>query len=166
MRVLSLAFAGILFAVGLVVGGMTLPAKVINFLDVTGDWDPSLLFVMGGAAITYGILFRVFTKRDAPVYGERFRIPTRRDMPPRLFIGSAMFGAGWGLAGFCPGPGLVSAAALSKEALIFVPAMLIGMWVFGIWENHHESKRASAGADSTSSNGASRAPTMHWSANR
>lgn len=166
MRVLGLVFAGALFAVGLVVGGMTLPGKVIAFLDVTGDWDPSLLFVMGGAAITYGILFRVITKRDAPLYAERFRVPTREDLPPRLFIGSALFGAGWGLAGFCPGPGLVSAAALSTEALFFVPSMLVGMWVFGIWDRRRESEGASPESEETSSNGAPRAPATHGSAAR
>ncbi len=135
MGYLASLFAGALFAVGLVVGGMTQPLKVVGFLDVSGgSWDPSLAFVMGGALVVYGVAFRVITKRAAPVFGARFQIPTRKDMPPRLFLGAALFGIGWGLVGFCPGPAVVAAGAGMKEALIFLPAMLGGMALFNAFE--------------------------------
>jgi uncharacterized membrane protein YedE/YeeE len=122
------AFAsGALFAVGLAVSGMTQPAKVLGFLDIAGAWDPSLAFVMIGAIGLNIILFRLILRRTGPVFGAAFQIPTRRDIDPRLVIGAALFGAGWGLAGYCPGPALASLAAGRAHAFIFVIAMAAGM---------------------------------------
>lgn len=118
--------AGGLFAVGLVLAGMTQPAKVVAFLDVAGDWDPSLAFVMGGAILVYMPLFRSITKRSGPLLGGGFSLPTRRDVDAPLLLGAAMFGAGWGLAGFCPGPALASTFA-SSDTITFVVAMMVGM---------------------------------------
>jgi uncharacterized membrane protein YedE/YeeE len=124
---------GLCFGVGLILGGMTLPSKVVGFLDVTGDWDPSLAFVMGGALVVHLALYRWILRRPAPLLDVRFHLPTRRDLDPRLFAGAAIFGAGWGLAGYCPGPALVSVAAGSRP-LTFVAAMIAGMLLFKLQE--------------------------------
>jgi uncharacterized membrane protein YedE/YeeE len=124
-RLVFVLIAGALFGVGLAISGMTDPARVIRFLDVSGKWDPALLFVMGGAVATYGI--GMFLFRRIPIQG--------CDLPPtesspidlRLVIGAAIFGVGWGLGGFCPGPALANLGAVRTEALVFVPAMAIGM---------------------------------------
>jgi uncharacterized membrane protein YedE/YeeE len=130
MRSLVAALAGVLFGAGLLVSGMTRPAKVIGFLDVTGAWDPSLAFVMAGAVLVNASLFwTVARRRRAPWLDATFHLPTRRDVDLPLVAGSALFGIGWGLGGFCPGPGLVSAAAGSTAGLAFVAAMLAGMLV-------------------------------------
>ena len=128
--------AGSLFAAGLVVGGMTLPSKVVGFLDFTsGAWDPSLAFVMIGGLLVYGVAIPLMTKkRSAPVLAPRFQIPTRSDLTGRLVLGSALFGVGWALAGFCPGPALASLGSGSFEALLFVPAMVGGMTAFRYWD--------------------------------
>jgi len=118
--------AGALFAVGLVVGGMTLPSKVVGFLDPFGDWDPSLLLVMAGAIAVYFPAYRLVTRRRSPILEESFILPTRRDIDRRLLVGAALFGMGWGLGGFCPGPALTSLGGLSEAALTFVPAMFAG----------------------------------------
>lgn len=124
------AFAsGLLFALGLGVGGMTKPAKVIGFLDVAGDWDPSLAFVMGGALLVYGLVARLALARPHPLFDDRFHVPTRRDIDRRLVLGAVLFGAGWGLAGYCPGPALVSLASGRGAVVAFVAAMLAGMWL-------------------------------------
>lgn len=121
------AFAvGLLFGVGLIVGGMTQPAKVVGFLDVAGDWDPSLAFVMGGAVAVFLPLFRLVRRRNAPVCDARFGIPTRTDIDAPLLVGSGVFGIGWGLGGLCPGPALTAAGALVPNALVFTVAMLAG----------------------------------------
>ena len=128
MKRMAAAFlAGVLFALGLGVGGMTQPARVIGFLDVAGRWDPSLAFVMAGAVATYGALFRVIRRRVRPVLTPTFALPTRRDVDGRLLTGAAIFGIGWGLVGYCPGPAIVSLAAGAAPVLVFVTAMLAGM---------------------------------------
>lgn len=126
-RALSAFFAGALFAVGLILGGMTQPAKVIGFLDVTGHWDPSLAFVMGGAVLVYAVLFRLFVRRPTPLFESKFHLPSRRDIDSRLVIGAAIFGIGWGLAGYCPGPGFASLTA-GRLPLVFVAALILGMY--------------------------------------
>ncbi len=127
--------AGLLFAGGLVLGGMTRPAKVIGFLDVTGgSWDPSLAPVMAGALAVYGVAFRRITRRAGPLLGGAFRVPTRRDLPPRLFVGAALFGVGWALAGFCPGPAVVALGSGVSEALLFFPGLIGGMLLFNLFE--------------------------------
>jgi len=126
---------GALFSAGLVLSGMTQPAKVVGFLDVTGDWDPSLAFVMGGALLTYAFLLPLLTKRlDRPVFGTRFQIPTRRDITGRLVGGSVLFGLGWGLGGYCPGPAIASTPTASSSIVLFLPAMLLGMFAVHLWD--------------------------------
>lgn len=131
-QALSLVLAGVvgaLFGTGLLISGMTQPAKVIGFLDPTSGWDPSLAFVMGGAALSYAILFRLIrTRRDRPWLDVKFNLPTRHDLDRPLIIGAAIFGIGWGLGGLCPGPGLVAAASGSITGLAFVAAMIAGMY--------------------------------------
>lgn len=129
-RVMSLVLPGIagaLFGIGLLVSGMTVPARVIGFLDVRA-WDPTLMFVMGGAVIVYAIAFRVIRGRRTPWFDVKFHLPTRRDIDAPLVIGAALFGVSWGLAGLCPGPALVSAASGASSALAFVGAMFAGMY--------------------------------------
>lgn len=122
--------AGALFGAGLLVSGMTQPARVIGFLDVAGGWDPSLAFVMGGAATVYAIAFRWIVRRwQGPWFDFQFHLPTRRDIDRPLIAGAALFGIGWGLGGLCPGPGIVSAAAGTLHGLVFVAAMIAGMYV-------------------------------------
>ena len=118
---------GLLFGVGLAISGMTDPAKVTNFLDFTGTWDPSLAFVMGGALTTFALGRRLVLRRAAPILGGSFPRAVNHRIDARLVIGSALFGAGWGLAGFCPGPAIANLAAGHLEALAFVAAMVVGM---------------------------------------
>jgi uncharacterized protein len=127
MALVAAGVAGLLFGVGLMVAGMTTPAKVVGFLDVTRGWDPSLGFVMAGAIAVNTVAFRLILRRRAPWFDGAFHLPTRRDLDVGLVVGAAIFGVGWGLGGLCPGPGLVSAAAGSAPALQFVAAMLVGM---------------------------------------
>ena len=126
-RALSALLAGSLFAVGLIVGGMTRPGKVIGFLDVTGAWDPSLMLVMAGALLVHGALSRLISRRQSPLFEIRFHLPTRRDIDRRLVLGAALFGVGWGLGGYCPGPGLASLTT-GTLPMVFVAAMVAGMY--------------------------------------
>jgi uncharacterized protein len=120
--------AGALFGAGLLLSGMTQPAKVVAFLDVTRGWDPSLAFVMAGAVLVYGALSRLVLRRRAtPWFDGEFRLPTRRDIDLPLVGGAALFGVGWGLGGLCPGPGLVAAGGGQTVGLMFVAAMALGM---------------------------------------
>lgn len=126
-----LAFlAGLLFGIGLLVSGMANPAKVLGFLDLAGAWDPSLAFVMGGAIAVGAIAFALMRRRSTSLLGERISLPPTRGIDRRLVGGSLVFGAGWGLAGFCPGPALVALGAAQIDAVAFVAAMLAGMWIF------------------------------------
>lgn len=118
---------GLLFGLGLLLSGMTDPGKVIGFLDVTGAWDPSLAFVMGGAVLVGAMAFAVAKGRTTALLGDPMLCATARDVDRRLVVGSIVFGVGWGLAGFCPGPALVASAAGHAPALIFTVAMLAGM---------------------------------------
>lgn len=129
MQALSAFFVGTLFAVGLGISGMTQPEKVIGFLDFFGSWDASLMFVMLGAVLMYFIFYRT-VRGYAPILATGFQIPTRRQIDARLVGGSAMFGVGWGLAGFCPGPALTSIGNAASGALVFVGAMVGGMYLF------------------------------------
>lgn len=119
--------SGLLFGAGLALSGMTLPAKVIGFLDVTGDWDPSLAFVMMGAILVHFVAVRIARRRAAPVFGGGFRFPEKNDIDARLLAGAALFGVGWGLAGICPGPGIVNLLVGGPGAVAFVGAMVVGM---------------------------------------
>lgn len=120
---------GLVFGLGLVVSGMSDPAKVLNFLDLFGSWDPSLAFVMGGAVLVTFVGYRLTWAREVPLLGGRFDLPTREDLDPRLVGGAALFGLGWGLGGFCPGPALTALPLAAPGTLVFVPAMIAGMWL-------------------------------------
>jgi uncharacterized membrane protein YedE/YeeE len=127
MPPLLAALAGALFGAGLLLGGMTQPARVLAFLDLTGPWDPSLAFVLGGAVAVHLAALRLLRGRAEPWFDLRFHLPARRQLDLGLLGGAALFGVGWGLGGFCPGPALVSAAAGSSAAALFVAAMIAGM---------------------------------------
>jgi uncharacterized membrane protein YedE/YeeE len=120
-------FIGVLFGFGLIISGMSNPQKILNFLDITGNWDPSLMFVMGGAVIVGLGGFYLASKRTEAFFGGALHIPSRRDISQPLVIGSLIFGAGWGIAGLCPGPAIVALGAGHMKALVFVLAMLAGM---------------------------------------
>ena len=124
-RVLAALLSGVLFGLGLAISGMTDPAVVLGFLDLFGDFNPALMFVLGGAVGTTMLAFRLVLRRPAPLLEDKFQLPTRKDIDARLVIGAGLFGIGWGLAGYCPGPALVSAGALVDTALVFVPVMLV-----------------------------------------
>ncbi|MFM2239402.1 MAG: hypothetical protein RJA69_776 [Pseudomonadota bacterium] len=133
---------GLLFGWGLLISGMTDPGKVIGFLDLAGAWDPSLAFVMGGGILVGLFGFAVAKKRTSSFLGTAMHLPTLRDIDRRLVLGSLTFGAGWGLAGFCPGPGIVAMGAGESKAALFVVAMVAGMWVY---EGLERRSRALAG---------------------
>ena len=118
---------GTLFAIGLGVSGMTEPKNIIGFLDVFGDWQGELLFVMGGAIVVYAVLSRFILKKAKPLFEASFLIPTRMDIDRRLIIGALLFGAGWGIAGLCPGPGIVSLMSWEMPAIVFMITMIVGM---------------------------------------
>ena len=121
---------GILFALGLGLSGMTQPQKVLAFLNLRGNWDPSLLLVLGGAVTTYFFSFILIRKRGAPVLTEKFSLPTKRTIDRNLVFGSLLFGIGWGIAGFCPGPALAMLGTGNHSILVFVLSMTVGMFVF------------------------------------
>ncbi len=129
MRAVAAFLCGLIFGVGLLVSQMTNPMKVIGFLDVFGRWDPSLALVMGGALVVASIGFWWVERRGRTMLGDELALPPRRPVDARLLGGSALFGIGWGIGGFCPGPAVVAASALSFDAAIFVVAMLAGMWI-------------------------------------
>ena len=122
MRRIVIAFvAGSIFGLGLTVSRMIDPAKVLGFLDIAGAWDPSLALVMAGALAVMAIAFRIVAGRSAPILGQAFQIPTRREVDSRLVAGAVMFGVGWGLVGFCPGPAISGLALGPYEVIVFVP---------------------------------------------
>ena len=127
MTVFTSFLAGLVFGLGLIVSGMANPAKVLGFLDLSGRWDPSLALVMGGAIAVGAVAFAVARRRTRSLLGAAMRLPTARAVDRRLVLGSILFGIGWGVAGFCPGPGLVAAGMGEAKALVFVAAMLAGM---------------------------------------
>ena len=127
---LTSLLAGLVFGLGLIVSGMADPAKVLGFLDLAGPWDPSLAFVMAGAIAVGALAFAMARKRTVSFLGAAMKLPMSRDIDGRLVIGSVVFGMGWGIAGFCPGPGLVALGMGEVKALVFVVAMLLGMGAF------------------------------------
>ncbi len=122
--------AGLAFGLGLIISGMANPAKVLGFLDLAGAWDPSLAFVMAGAIAVAAFAFALAKKRAVSFLGAAMKLPGSRDIDRRLVVGSVLFGIGWGVAGFCPGPGLVALGMGEIKALAFVAAMLLGMGIF------------------------------------
>lgn len=144
--------AGLVFAVGLGISGMTDPRKVIAFLDVTGHWDPSLAFVMIGAiAVNMTVAWRAL-RRARPLWADAFSLPSKRSLDARLLGGAALFGAGWGAAGFCPGPALVVALGLSASALVFLLTMVGSIAAFQWWPRR-DGARAALGAAPYASDG-------------
>lgn len=133
---------GLVFGLGLIISGMTDPSKVLGFLDLAGLWDPSLAFVMGGAILVGVFAFAVARKRTTSVLGGAMQLPTARHIDRRLVLGSLLFGAGWGIAGFCPGPAIVLLGAGEPKALVFVLAMLAGMGAFEWMELRKRARSA------------------------
>lgn len=142
MNRISEFLVGLLFGLGLLLSGMTDPGKVIGFLDLSGVWDPSLAFVMGGAIVVGFFAFTVAKKRTKSFLGSALHLPTSNQIDKRLVIGSALFGAGWGIAGFCPGPALVSMADGQPKAAVFVAAMVVGMVAFELADRYVHRPRA------------------------
>ena len=127
-RVVSL-ISGIIFGVGLTVSQMINPAKVLGFLNISDDWDPSLAFVMIGALIISSPFFHLFKNNNKPVFADSFSYSNNKELNKKLIIGSSLFGAGWGLAGLCPGPAIASLALLNPSSLIFVITMFVGFYI-------------------------------------
>jgi len=145
-------FAGLVFGMGLIVSGMANPEKVLGFLDIAGLWDPSLAFVMGGAIIVGLVSLAVACKRTLSFLGFNMKLPTNNRIEKRMVIGSMMFGIGWGIAGFCPGPGLVALGAGEIKGAVFVASMVAGMALFEVLERNRaragsETDREFAGSD-------------------
>jgi hypothetical protein len=126
---LAAFFSALMFGLGLGVAGMTLPSKVIGFLDVTGNWDPSLAFVMIGAIAVHSVSYRLITMRASPILTANFQIPAKRQIDPKLILGSLLFGAGWGLGGFCPGPAIGAAVSGVSSVLVFLVSMIAGVYL-------------------------------------
>jgi len=136
--------AGLLFGFGLILSGMIDPERVLGFLDVAGRWNPSLALVMGGAVVVTLPAFAYVRRTGHSLSGASIALPDRRRLTRRLILGSALFGAGWGLAGICPGPGLVIATAGSREALVFLVSMLAGMALYAGWSRWQTAGAAPA----------------------
>ena len=132
---------GLLFALGLGLSGMTSPSKVVGFLDVFGNWDPSLMFVMLGAIGVHALSYLFITKRSLPVFSSQWHLPSSKELTPALIIGAIMFGMGWALAGFCPGPAIASIASLNSRVLIFIISMLMGMFLFKLLDRKKNIKK-------------------------
>jgi uncharacterized membrane protein YedE/YeeE len=128
-KLIAALAAGILFGFGLSVAQMIDPAKVVGFLDLFGQWDPSLAFVMGGGLLVNAILTPLILKQSKPIYAELFQVPTRSDIDPRLVVGGGIFGIGWGLAGYCPGPMLTSLSFFNADIVTIVVAYLVGTFI-------------------------------------
>ena len=146
MKLVTALFVGLLFGLGLILSGMSDPAKVLGFLDIAGNWDPSLAFVMGGAVLVGALVFPFAIKRSKSVLGDAMHLPTATQIDRRLVLGGITFGIGWGLAGYCPGPALVSLARGGLEPALFVIAMLVGMALFELLE-HVKANALSLGAN-------------------
>jgi hypothetical protein len=131
---LAALVSGTLFGAGLAWSGMTNPARVLAFLDIAGNWDPTLVLVMGGALAISGTLFPLVLRRPRPVLAALFNLPSKRDLDGRLLGGAIVFGSGWGLAGLCPGPAIAGLVTGSPAILLFVGAMLVGMWLGSLAE--------------------------------
>lgn len=144
MHIITALASGLLFGIGLIVSGMTDPSKVIGFLDLAGRWDPSLAFVMAGAIAIGRVAFAFAVKRAKSLLGDTIRLPTATHIDRRLVFGGLAFGAGWGLAGYCPGPALASLAGGGTKPLIFSAAMLAGMALFALIERVSKRSRRAA----------------------
>jgi uncharacterized membrane protein YedE/YeeE len=141
MYVITAFIAGLVFGIGLIASGMANPAKVLGFLDLAGNWDPSLAFVMAGAIAVGLAAFQNASRRKASLLGAEFRLPVSRAIDRRLVGGATLFGVGWGVAGFCPGPAVVALGAGQIKALVFVAAMVGGMLLFEIFERVQRARK-------------------------
>ncbi|EPX77019.1 DUF6691 family protein [Litoreibacter arenae] len=144
MRILTSYLIGLIFGVGISISGMANPAKVLNFFDFTGSWDPSLAFVMGGALLTTFLGYRFVLRNPKPLLEESFKLPTRSDLDVPLIAGSAVFGIGWGIAGFCPGGALPALGTGRTEVFLFVAALLAGVFAAKAMQRVAAAKSASA----------------------
>lgn len=144
MATLFALLAGASLGIGLIISGMANPAKVLGFLDVSGAWDPSLAFVMGGAVLVGAFAFTFARKRTVSLLGLQMRMPAATGPAQRLVAGSLLFGIGWGIAGFCPGPALVALGMGEQKAMVFVAAMLVGMGLFEQLERRDADRTAAA----------------------
>ncbi|MDL0433744.1 YeeE/YedE family protein [Marinobacter sp. TBZ242] len=129
MKALMGYLAGLMFGLGLAISGMTDPARVLGFLDIAGEWDPTLIFVLGGAVVTTFIGYRLVLRRSSPLFGDAFQLPTKRELDGRLLGGATLFGIGWGLSGYCPGPAIASIAGLTAPLAAMLLAMIGGWWL-------------------------------------
>ncbi len=129
MPLLAAGLIGMIFGSGILLAGIANPAKVLNFFDIAGSWDPSLAFVMAGALAVTFLGYRFVLRRPRPVFDVKFHLPTRRDIDPALVGGSALFGIGWGIAGFCPGGAIPALGLLRVEPVLFVAALLVGIMI-------------------------------------
>lgn len=144
MKPLAALVAGLIFGAGLVLSGMTEPGNVIAFLNLSPNWSPALLFVMGSALVVTGVGYQLAGRRSAPLFDTTFHRPTASGIDQRLMIGAGLFGIGWGIAGYCPGPAIVGAFSLDSRALLFVAAYIAGTLVFELWERTVEARAAQA----------------------
>ena len=145
MRMLTTYFIGLIFGIGISISGMANPAKVLNFFDFAGAWDPSLMLVMGGGVVVAFIGYRFVLKRPAPMFDKHFFLPSRRDLDMQLIGGSALFGIGWGIAGFCPGGALPALGTGRVEVFIFIAALIAGIFAAKFLQSAM-SKRSAAQA--------------------
>lgn len=138
---LAALLVGFIFALGLGISGMTQPQKVVGFLDVFGAWDPSLIFVMAGAIAVHFVTYKLIRKKSSPLLSAQWHVPTKKEITPALIMGSLLFGAGWGLAGFCPGPAMTSLASFELKPFVFVLSMLVGMFIFRLVDKKIQFKK-------------------------
>ena len=141
MQIFVALVVGLLFGIGLIVSGMIDPSKVLGFLDLAGEWDPSLAFVMAGAVLVGTIAFGLAAKRSRTLLGDVMRLPSATAIDRRLVLGGALFGVGWGLAGYCPGPALASVVLGGPKPVVFVLSLLAGMAMFELLEHRSASRR-------------------------
>jgi uncharacterized protein len=142
MSLIFSLLAGVIFGAGLTISDMVNPARVLNFLDFAGHWDPTLAFVIAGGLGVAAVGYRLVFRRSSPLVGKKFHLPTLRQIDSRLVGGSALFGVGWGLAGICPGPALADLMTLEPKVLVFVAAMLIGMIATVVWRDKMKPMKA------------------------
>lgn len=138
---LAALLVGFIFALGLGISGMTQPQKVVGFLDVFGAWDPSLIFVMAGAIAVHFVTYKLIRKKSSPLLSAQWHVPTKKEITPALIMGSLLFGVGWGLAGFCPGPAMTSLASFELKPFVFVLSMLVGMFIFRLLDKKIQFKK-------------------------
>lgn len=144
MRHIVTYLIGLIFGVGIAISGMMNPAKVLNFFDIAGTWDPSLAFVMGGAVMVAFVGFRLVLRRPAPLAAPGFALPTSRVIDARLIGGSALFGIGWGIAGFCPGASIPALGTGNPGVFLFTGALIAGILATRAWLNRPQTKRSTA----------------------